>query len=86
MNTIEITPKQRAKIKRALKALEDVRNEISTAPNNTVNSDEGINWYFEDGGNLILMNGPSHSGLTATSQHDNAIETFDFPKSSGGGW
>jgi hypothetical protein len=85
MNTITLTKEQKAKINRALKALEDVRRDVQTSPENKANPIEGINWYLEDCGNLCLMNGPTH-GKHDAPQYDNVIESFNFPESSGGGW
>ena len=82
MNYLYLTTKQKTKIKKALKALEEVRKEVSQSENAT-----DINWYLEDCGNLHLMNGATHeaSGQNHSIQ-ENIIDVFDFKESSGGGW
>lgn len=83
MSDIELTSKQRSKIKRALKSLEDVRKEVELD-----NASSDINWYLEDCGNLNLMSGNSHD-LSATNHQQNTdcvIEVFDFYNAGGGGW
>lgn len=80
MTEIALTPKQKAKIKRALKALEDVRSEV-----NAESSDGDVSWFLEDNGNLNLMEGDSHDE-DCKARHDAVIAVFDFNASSGGGW
>ena len=81
--SIELTSKQRNKIKRAVKSLNDVRQELDCD-----NSDCEVQWYLEDCGNLNLMSGDSHegSGNGDTSRRDRVIATFDLDSSGGGGW
>jgi ferric iron reductase protein FhuF len=83
MSDIELTPKQSAKIRRALKALDDVRKELQSE-----NRASFINWYLEGQGNLNLLSDTSHDlNLTQGGQnHDAIIDSFDFKMSSGGGW
>ena len=81
--SILLTSKQRSKIKRAVKALNDVRREIENE-----NGDCDVQWYLEDCGNLNLMSGDSHegNGNGNTSRQDRVIALFDLEYSSGGGW
>ena len=80
---IELTTKQRAKIKRSIKALNDVRKEIEL---NNVGSD--INWFLEDCGNLNLMNGNTHDlgSNHGGANFEGVIEVFDLDSAGGGGW
>jgi len=55
VSDIELTIKQHRKIKNAVKALNDVRDELQRE-----NPDYYLNWYLEDGDNLNLMEGDSH--------------------------
>ena len=75
-----LTVKQSNKIKRALKALEDVRKELD------LQSDNEVNWYLEDGGNLNLIDGNSHTGRVCDPNYGMVIGCFNLPNSSGGGW
>lgn len=79
---MELTAKQRNKIKRAVKALNDVRRELQDQyPENK------INWYLEDCGNLCLMSGDTHSdNLNVSPLFENIVEVYDFEMASGGGW
>ena len=83
MSNIYLTSKQRLKIKKAIKLLDEVRNEIQQA-----NSDATVNWYLEDCGNLNLLDGDSHDAYNdqGGANHDAVIEVFDLPFSGGGGW
>lgn len=82
MSDIELTAKQRAKIKRCLKGLEQVRVEIQKA-----NPNEIVHWYLEDTANLNLMCGHTHEDKwPQRAIQENIIEQFDMPESSGGGW
>jgi len=80
MSDIELTAKQHNKIKRAVKALNDVRAEVQQE-----NPDNDINWYLEDTANFNLM-----SGLTHDDQYNalpnNIIEVYDLHEASGGAW
>lgn len=58
MADIELTSKQHNKIKRAVKALNDVRDELQLE-----NPDHDLMWYLEDCANLNLMEGESHEGI-----------------------
>jgi hypothetical protein len=82
MSNITLTTKQRSKIKRAIKALNDVRQELQNE-----NGDCEVQWYLEDSGNLNLMTGDSHdfSG-DCDSRQDRVIGLFELDMSSGGGW
>jgi len=80
MSDIEITTKQHNKIKRAIKSLNDARDEIQSE-----NPDYNINWYLEDSDNLNLMEGESHIG-GEIANHDAVIELYDFKSAGGGGW
>ncbi len=85
MTDIVLTPKQKSKIKRAVKALNDVRKEVEQT---NECEPEGILWYLEDSGNLCLMDGLSHDSDQygdPPRQHA-VIDIFDLDKSSGGGW
>ncbi len=78
---LTLTTKQRNKIKRALKALEEVRKEVDTQ----CVVDGGVNWYVEDNDNFCLIEGHTHD----REYHPNigmVIESFILPQSSGGGW
>mgnify|MGYP003653423860 CR=1 FL=1 len=83
--SIELTSKQRNKIKRAVKSLNDVRQELDDD-----NSDCEVQWYLEDCGNLNLMSGDSHDDTGLGTGHgrrqDLVIDRFDLEYSSGGGW
>jgi hypothetical protein len=86
MSDITLTTKQKSKISRAVKALNDVRREVDNE-----NSDCDVQWYLEDCGNLNLMSGDSHdetsgSGYGDTSRQDRVIALFDLDNSGGGGW
>ncbi len=85
MTDIVLTPKQKAKIKRAVKALNDVRKEVEQTNNC---EPEGILWYLEDSENLNLMDGMSHDNSTygEPSRQDAVIDVFNLDKASGGGW
>lgn len=80
MSELSLTRKQHNKIKRAVKALNDVRKELQVD-----NSDYDINWYLEDCGNLCIMEGESHDDKGETRQ-DRIISIYDLEYSSGGGW
>lgn len=81
MNTIELTTKQRSKIKRCVKGLNDVLVELQQE-----NPDSDIHWYLQDSDNLNLMSEPSHTEPHQDPNHDGVIELFDLKNSSGGGW
>lgn len=76
-----LTTKQRNKIKRALKSLEEVRKEIEQ------DTEDKVMGYLEDCGNLNLMDGQSHTeGYGSCARRGAVIECFTFLESSGGGW
>ena len=82
---IVLTKKQINKVKRALKALEEVRHEVESE----IESPEfnRVNWYLEDSCNLCLMDGESHTDeRNGNARQDFAIHRFDFTNASGGGW
>jgi hypothetical protein len=83
MSDIELTISQDRKIKRAIKALNDVRAELASA-----NPDNHISWYLEGSDNLNLMSGDSHdmSNDQGGQNYDNVIATYDLDNASGGGW
>ena len=81
MSDIELTTKQRNKITRACKALDDVRKELQAE-----NPGAYINWYLEDSANMNLMNEESHDTDTGKAMPDRVIELFYIPHASGGGW
>tara|TARA_B110000902_G_C14243073_1_gene563211 strand:- start:930 stop:1187 length:258 start_codon:yes stop_codon:yes gene_type:complete len=85
MSNITLTTKQRSKIKRAIKSLNDVRQELQNE-----NGDCEVQWYLEDSDNLNLMSGESHEFSPDTvdddSRQDRVIDTFYLEMSSGGGW
>ena len=79
---MELTAKQRNKIKRAVKALNDARQELQEQY-----PDEYFNWYLEDCGNLCLMKGWTHDDDHNSSPlFENIVEVYDFEMASGGGW
>lgn len=80
MATVTITARQKAKIEKAIKALNDVRSEIQFK-----NPDNDIQWYLEDCGNLHLMEGDTHNNL-GNAQKDRVITHDILENSSGGGW
>lgn len=80
MAKIKLTPKQRAKIKRAVKALNDVREELASD-----NPDQYLHWFLEDINNLNLMEDDSHDEHLHPNQ-DAVIELFELDMASGGGW
>lgn len=83
MSTVKLNSKQLAKVKRAIKSLDSVRQELQSH-----HPEAYINWYLEDCGNLNLLSGDSHDASVTQggSNRDNVIEEFDLPNSSGGGW
>lgn len=82
MTDITLTTKQHNKIKRAVKALNDIRAEVSKD-----NPEIYINWYLEDNDNLNFMGGHSHSEDSGiTPQYENVIAEFTLDNSGGGGW
>ena len=76
---IHLTTKQKNKINRALKALEEVRSDVAST------SDNFINWYLEDTANLHLMDGDSHDDKGSALQ-GMSIDCFFMNAASGGGW
>jgi len=80
MAGIQLTAKQLSKIKRAIKALNDVRKEIQHN-----NPDNDINWYLEECNNLNLMEEQPHNEMLK-AQHDSVIDVFELDDASGGGW
>ncbi len=78
---LTLTPKQRNKIKRALKALEEVRKEVDTQ----CVVDGCVNWYVEDNDNFCLIEGHTHDDNDCPNK-GMVIEHFILPQSSGGGW
>jgi hypothetical protein len=85
MSNITLTTKQRSKIKRAIKALNDVRQELQNE-----NGDCEVQWYLEESGNLNLMSGDSHvfsnCDVDEDSRQDRVIELFEFENATGGAW
>jgi hypothetical protein len=86
MSNVTLTTKQRNKIKRSVKALNDVRQELQKD-----NADCDVQWYLEDSDNLNLMSGDPHddSGRSEGGhgrRQDRVIDTFYLELSSGGGW
>jgi hypothetical protein len=84
MIEIILTNKQRSKISRAIKALNDVRQELQNE-----NGDCDVQWYLEDSDNLNLMSGDPHDetgGNHGCSRQDRVIALFELDMSSGGGW
>lgn len=80
MSDIQLTQKQKLKIKKAIQSLNDVRKEVQTK-----NPDNDINWYLEDCGNFNLMDNQSHDN-EGNPRKDRVINSFDLDESSGGGW
>ena len=81
MAEIELTNKQDSKIKRAVKALNEVRAELQKD-----NPDNNINWYLEAGDNFNLMEDESHDECMSTARHDRVIKEYQLKNASGGGW
>lgn len=80
MSDIELTTPQFRKIKNAVNTLNKLKDEIQKE-----NPDAYINWYLQDGDNLHLMSGDSHTdGITPNYHH--VIESFYLKSASGGGW
>ena len=79
MQNVETTTKQYNKIKRAVKALNDIRKEIQLEY-----PDYEIQWYVENDGNLHLMEGSSHSH--ESPNYDKVIETFYIDSCDVGAW
>ena len=77
--SILLTSKQRNKIKRAVKALNDVRRELEQE-----NPENVISWYHESG-NLNLIDGETHKPNGDANQ-DSVIDLFTLDRSDGGGW
>lgn len=80
MSEIELTAKQRSKIKRAVKSLNDIRSEIQSS-----NPRHNINWYLEDSDNLNLMEADSHTEMDLAN-HEAVIDVFNLDNAGGGGW
>lgn len=80
MSQIDLTTKQRNKIKRAIKALNDVRAELEVE-----NPDNYLNWYLEDNNNLNLMEDHSHTD-GEVANYDAVIGCFNLDSAGGGGW
>jgi hypothetical protein len=80
MAKVKITARQKAKIQKAVEALNDVRADIQSK-----NPDHDINWYLEDCGNFNLMENPSHDENHKARQ-DRVILHSQLEESSGGGW
>ncbi|MBE8233292.1 MAG: hypothetical protein HAW67_06105 [Endozoicomonadaceae bacterium] len=80
MANIVLTEKQKLKITKAVKALNQVRNELQST-----NPDNDINWYLEDCGNLHLMEDLSHDEK-GNARQDRVIFHISLIQSSGGGW
>ena len=82
MASVILSVKQKNKIRRAVKALNDVREELQR-----YNPDNDINWYLEDCGSLYLMEDNPHSDdLAQTARQDRVILHSSLDNSSGGGW
>ncbi len=78
---LELTTKQSNKIKRALKALEDVRKEVE------LTSNQHVMWYFEAEGDVCLMEGGTHTQDVAGSANQGMIiDSFHLPCYDCGGW
>lgn len=80
MAKVRITAKQKCKIEKAVRALNDTRKEVQSK-----NPDNDINWYLEDCGNLLLMEDDPHDN-NGKSRQDRVILYSDLEQSSGGGW
>jgi hypothetical protein len=83
MSDIELTTKQRNKIKRALKSLESVRDEVAKE-----NPDNTISWYISSGGNVHLMDGETHGDYKSNHEalYDNVIDDFCISHEDHGDW
>ena len=77
--SILLTSKQRNKIKRAIKALNDVRQELEKE-----NPTTDISWYHESG-YLNLIDGETHKP-NGNADQDSLIDSFPLDRSDGGGW
>jgi len=80
MAKVTITSKQKAKINRAVKALNEVRQEVA---NENPNND--INWYLEDCENLNFMEDSPHDDEN-NAREDRVIHLVNLHNASGGGW
>jgi ferric iron reductase protein FhuF len=80
MSKLTLTKAQLKKIQSAVKALNDVRQELQDE-----NIDFNINWYLEDSENLFLMECESHDA-DGNPMQDGVIEVFRLRMASGGGW
>jgi hypothetical protein len=78
---LTLTTKQSNKVKRALKAIEEVRKEVDAQ----CVVDGGVNWYVEDNDHLYLMDGYTHDDK-CRANHGMVIAHFAMPHASGGGW
>jgi len=81
MSDVELTAKQRSKIKRCVKGLNDVLAELQEQ-----NPDNEMQWYLEDTANLNLMDGDSHVEPRQQANYEGVIEIFTLDSASGGGW
>ena len=76
-----LSTKQKNKVKRAIKALEEVRMELDNQ------SENRVNWHLEDNDNLNLIDGQSHDDSNqARANMGMVICGFTLPHASGGGW
>lgn len=75
----EITAKQKAKIKRAIKSLNDAILEIR-------GDHPEANYYLEDSGNLHIMPRDAHDDDTGRDRQDESMLLLNLYFSSGGAW
>ena len=76
---LTLTIKQSNKVKRALKALEEVRGEIDGL------SENDVIWYFEAEGSIYLMDGDTHDSAESAN-HSMIIGSWSLPNYDCGGW
>ena len=81
LTTVELTTKQSNKVKRAMKALDDVWEEVAKE-----NPDlPELHWYVEAEGSLNLMSEYSND-MKYGGGYDHIIENWNFRHLDCGGW
>jgi hypothetical protein len=69
---------QRLRFRRAVKALNDLRDEV-------LFEIPGANYYLQED-TLIFLSGPSHEGMAGRAQEHRELISARLLGSSGGGW
>lgn len=81
MSEFELSKKQKAKISRAIKSLNDVRREFEID-----NPDApSVSWYLEDSENLNFMSDASHDDK-GNANYDAVLGLWNLDGADGGGW